>query len=86
MTSLQHLHLRDTGITDSGMEALTALSSLQTLYLSNTQVTDDGLEILSGLNTLERVYLDGTLVTDAGVREMQAALPGCWIERLPFPT
>ena len=37
------------------------------------------LKVLKGLKNLKRLYLGGTAVTDAGTKELQDALPDCWI-------
>ena len=38
-----------------------------------------GLAHLKGLAKLRRLYLSGTQVSDAGVKNLQRALPTCWI-------
>jgi internalin A len=43
LTSLTHLNLSDTNVTDAGKEHLKGLSSLTNLDLSLTQITDAGL-------------------------------------------
>jgi hypothetical protein len=54
--------------------------------LIGTQITDAGLAHLTGLTALESLSLDGTQITDAGVRELEQALPNCYISfRPPLP-
>ena len=55
------------------------INQLVALDLKETQVTDVGLEALRGLNQLETVDLTGSKVTDKGVKELQQALPSCYI-------
>ena len=55
------------------------LNDLEVLSLEGTQVTDAGLEYLKGLTTLRSLNLEGTRVTAEGARDLQEALPKCWI-------
>lgn len=59
--------LRDTKVTDAGLEHLSGLSHLQTLALVNTDVTDAGLGHLTELSNLRDLSLANTKVTDAGL-------------------
>ena len=44
-------------------------------------MTDAGLKELKDLKQLTTLSLGGPKVTDAGVKELQAALPKCKIQR-----
>ncbi len=46
VSSLRHLSLDGTGITDDGLASLHGLSELETLSLKDTAVTDDGVDTL----------------------------------------
>jgi Leucine-rich repeat (LRR) protein len=71
--------LRGQPLTDAGLVHLKGLTSLQRLTLSGTKVTDAGLVHLKGLTSLKMLSLQKTKVTDAGVKDLQSALPKCYI-------
>ena len=48
---------------------------------SGYKLTDTGLVHLKGLTNLQSLSLISTKVTDAGVKDLQAALPNCKIEK-----
>lgn len=60
---------------------LRGFSTLRSLCLRGTQVTDNGLIHLRGLKNLQFLYLSGTPVTDDKVRQLQADLPECQMDR-----
>ncbi len=80
LTKLELLYLRFTKITDAGLEHLNGLTNLEQLNLSATQVSDDGLVHLKGMGSLVYLNLRKTNVTDAGVKQLQEALPNCFID------
>ena len=59
--------LRQTEVTDAGLEHLKRLPRLESLNLTRTKVTDAGMQHLEGLTTLRTLGLFGTHVTDAGL-------------------
>ena len=81
LTNLRSLYLYGTPVTGVGLAHLRELTNLQTLGLNGTQVTDDGLVHLQGLKNLQFLYLSGTQVTDERVRQLQADLPECQMDR-----
>ena len=52
-----------------------------TVILSGPKVTDAGLVHLKGMTNLRVLDLAYTKVTDAGVKDLQAALPKCRINK-----
>ena len=83
LTQLEWLDLYDTRVTGTGLVHFQGLSQLKKLRLNGTQITDAELVHLQGLSQLNELDLSRTQVTDAGVRQLQKALPKCWIERSP---
>lgn len=81
LKTLRRLVLRQTGVTDAGLKALTGLAVLESLNLYGTKVGDAGLAPLAELKQLKRLYLWQTAVTDGGVEKLQAALPALAIQR-----
>ena len=71
LTNIRELSLRNTKVTDAGLEQLEGLTPLQKLDLNGTQITDAGLGHLSGLTGLQELSLANTLVTDAGLEHLQ---------------
>jgi beta-lactamase regulating signal transducer with metallopeptidase domain len=65
------IDLRETKVTDAGLEHLKGFSQLQYLFLGHTDVTDAGLEHLKGLSQLQMLDLSGTKVTDAGLEHLK---------------
>jgi hypothetical protein len=66
LRQLALIALRDTQVTDAGLQNLRGMSHLLRLDLGNTEVTDAGLDYLRGLAQLQLMKLDGTKVTGAG--------------------
>ena len=81
LTNLRVLDLTGTKITDAGLVHLRELTDLETLCLLGTKITDDGLVHFRGLTKLQFLYLSGTQVTDDRVRQLQADLPECQMDR-----
>ncbi len=75
LVDLNELVLRNTQVTDAGLEHLAKLSELVTLDLSQTQVTDAGLRHLAGLTELRSLQLTSTPVTHSGIKKLAKALP-----------
>lgn len=73
---LVSLDLRQTKVTDAGLESLTGLTKLQSLNLYGTEITDAGLKHLAKIKSLKNVYLWQSKATEAGVKQLVAAIPG----------
>ncbi len=69
--NLRWLDLGGTGVTDAGLEQLSAMPNLSRLHLERTKITDSGLARLAPLNQLEYLNLYGTEITDAGLQDLQ---------------
>lgn len=68
---LRVLVLPESGLTDAGLAAATALTRLEHLDLSdNPRVTDKGVEHIKALERLEVLYLNKTGITDKGLFEL----------------
>ena len=76
VTQLHELKLNGTGIDDSGLERVAALTNLRVLSLNHTQVTDEGLAQIKTLSALETLRLEGTAVTDAAKDALTESRPG----------
>jgi Leucine-rich repeat (LRR) protein len=79
MSELRELGLSQTQITDAGVRHLKGLRQLKYLALDGTKVTDAGLIHLKPLTQLQALSLSKTIITDAGLKDLQKALPNCWI-------
>ena len=64
------LNLARTGITDDGLDVVSALPELRRLDLSGTRVSDAGVARLAGLAQLEILNLHGTAVSDASLEAL----------------
>ena len=64
--------LKQTEITDAGLEQLKGLMRLESLHLNETEVTDAGLEQIKELKSLESLDLRQTQVTDTGLKHLKA--------------
>ena len=69
--------LRDTGVTDAGLEYLEAIPTLERLDLAGTKITDRGLVHLKRLPRTGWLSVDGTGVTTDGMNDFRQALPNC---------
>lgn len=68
LTNLRYLSLRDTKITDAGLEYIKDLNNLRMLdLLSVEKLTDDGVNKLKGLTSLEELNLSYTQTGDDSV-------------------
>ena len=66
------VYLKNSPVTDAGLEHLRGLTQLQYLSLDSTHVTDAGLEHLRGLTQLQGLSLNST----PGHRRRTEASPG----------
>ena len=67
-SSIEHLGLGYTSLTDAGMPALTEFSSLRSLDLQSTALGDKGLRFLAEASLLNRLYLENTKITNSGIQ------------------
>jgi hypothetical protein len=81
-TTLAHLILGGTQISDPGLAYIAGFNGLGTLTLDRTSVSDNGLACLTGLHTLCYLSLEGTAVSEAGVLSLAESLPSCKIRAL----
>ena len=73
ITSLTHLVLSETQISDDGLVHLTGLTNLRNLYLDRgPKISDSGLAQLTGLTSLRHLYLGQSPITDAGLERLTA--------------
>jgi hypothetical protein len=71
ITSLRHLDLADSAITDTGMSRLSSLTNLISLDLSGTRITNTGMQHLRSLKNLDQLAIERTGVTDAGLEHLR---------------
>ena len=65
LSRLQNLSLKNTDVSDAGLEHLIRIRFLNSLNLGGTKVTDDGLtQLTTGLTNLSRLILDDTKIGD----------------------
>jgi len=70
--TLRKLNANCTVLTDTGLQALAALTNLESLDLNSMpRITDEGLKSLRGLRNLQHLSLNYTSITDAGMRELR---------------
>jgi beta-lactamase regulating signal transducer with metallopeptidase domain/Leucine-rich repeat (LRR) protein len=70
--NLKHLDLRDTAITDKGLERLRSLQSLEQLFLARTAVTSRGMNAVGQLPNLLELDLSETAVDDSGAAQISS--------------
>ena len=70
LTTLAHLDLSGSSVTDAGLIQLTKIEYLDRLDLSDTGITDTGLTHIAQCRSLSRLRLRGTRVTDAGMTHL----------------
>jgi hypothetical protein len=71
LARLEELILRDTQVSDVGLENIRSFERLKIVDLRNTNVTDAGLEHLEGLTNLWDLSLNNTQVTDIGLEHLK---------------
>jgi Leucine-rich repeat (LRR) protein len=80
MTTLTHLDLTFSNVTNVGLRELRGLTALSTLYLPYCpSVTDVGLQELTTLTVLTRLGVYGCSTSKAGRDSLEAAIPGLTI-------
>jgi Leucine-rich repeat (LRR) protein len=71
LTTLEHLELPSSDVTDDMLVHFKELTKLQSLDLGDTKVTGTGFQHLKGLTQLTALYLQGCPVTDDGLKQVQ---------------
>jgi hypothetical protein len=81
LSSLRHLIVGETGVTDAGLASLGGFDALEGLQIDGqgARISDAGLEHLVGLEHLEVLNLSGSGVTDAGLASLQALRRLRWL-------
>jgi hypothetical protein len=75
---------RGHAIDDKYLAKIPDIATLGRLYISDAPgVTDVGLQHLTRAKCLKHLILHATQASSRGVQDLQRALPGCIIERLP---
>ena len=77
LTSLTHLRLSDTQITDTAIRHIKQLPHLQSLLLANTRLTDDCVSDLAEIATLTSLDIRGTQISADAVKQLKESLPTC---------
>lgn len=67
LSKLQALNLRNSKITDAGLEYITLIPQLEQLDLMGTPISDEGLVYLKSMTTLKNLNLSMTQITDNGL-------------------
>ena len=81
LTNLEIIQLVRTRLSDEDLSELRRFTRCEHLDLEGIVVSDVGLRSLARLTSLQRLNVRNTCVTEVGIAELQAALPGCTIER-----
>lgn len=77
VSSLEHLVLFRTSLTDDDVQKLSALKSLNHLNIANTKVTDGCVDSLLKFPSLKLLDIQGTAITAEGVARLRAGLQNC---------
>ena len=78
-SQLAELHLNESNVTTSDLNALSELRKLQTLNLFGTEIGDDAVETLASIRSLRTIHLNDSQFSAAGVSKLKQALPRCEI-------
>jgi hypothetical protein len=81
LTGLEELILKDTPVSDAGLDYLQGLDHLRSLILVDTNGTDVRLTRPKSLPSVQQLYIAGPSVTDAGVEDLRRTLPTVKIAR-----
>jgi len=79
LSHLEMLDLRDTRITDAGLQHLRGLNRLKVLILTGTAVTDQGLAPLGDMPQLTVLSLEETKITDRGLQQLKGLANLGWL-------
>ena len=79
LTSVTHLRLSDTRISDTAIRHIKRLPNLQSLLLANTRLTDDCVSDLGEIVTLTSLDIRGTQISANAVKQLKESLPTCKI-------
>ncbi|MGH7138464.1 MAG: hypothetical protein ACREHD_22160 [Pirellulales bacterium] len=63
--------MKDTRVSDAGLEAISNLPDIQFLYLGGTRITDASATTFSQWKNLTMLDLSGTLISDVGVKRLR---------------
>ena len=74
MNDLRSINLKQTNVTDTGLEHLSKLDSLQHLSLWYTPISDECIETLAALKGIQQIRLFGTNVSSAGADRLRESL------------
>lgn len=77
---LRALDVRDSGVTDAGLIAVSKLKRLQWLWLDSNQSTELGLSHLHNVPSLRTIRLDLHSIDTELIGELENALVSCEIE------
>lgn len=77
VSSLEHLNLFRTSLTDDDVQTLSALKLLNHLNIANNKVTDGCVDSLLEFPSLKVLDIQGTAITAEGVTRLRAGLPNC---------
>lgn len=76
LSSLRHLWLEGTNVTNAGLAHIAKINSLEYINLNNTRITDDGLMLLKDLPKLNSIRVMNTGVTKAGLEKFKKLSTG----------
>jgi citrate lyase alpha subunit len=62
-------------------ENIKDLKEIKNLYLANSKITDASIPVLKDLEKLAVLNISSTGITDKGVKELMAAIPGCYVTK-----
>jgi Leucine-rich repeat (LRR) protein len=82
LAQLEDLNLAQTNLSAAGLQPLAGLPKIAKLTLYKCQrINDDAVDVLARMKSLRWLDVEGTQLTPAGLEKLQAALPGCRIQR-----
>ena len=70
LSKIKQLSIKNSHLTDEGLEEIKDLKNLEVLSLDYAQITDAGLEHIKGLSNLEELSLVHTPITDEGLEKI----------------
>jgi hypothetical protein len=85
LTNLRVLRLENGSVGDKSAAHWASFPKMRVLHLQDCHVTDKSVPALKKMTSLRELNIRGTFITQAGVKELQAALPQCKIDRITAP-